>query len=323
MIAKLRGILGPDASKGDISEIVILNRIMAWIPGDRSTPDCISLEADPRHAELICKHLNLRGKEAKGVTSPGFKRRLDEEVQEGDDEALSSQEATDYRSIAMRGAYLSEDRPDIRFACKELARRMQAPTVQDKELLKRLGRYIIHAPRMQQRMYRQELPKHLSLYADSDHAGCKVSRKSTSSGVIMFGDHFLKLSSTTRGVLSFSSAEAEWFAMVKIGCLGIGTQSACKDFGIDVGIHLHTDSSAAKGIGSRRGVGKVRHLDVNTLWLQQKVSSRQIKLIKVDIKESPADLGIKHLDNASIAKFVSQLGFCYFSGKSRLGLGTT
>ena len=139
----------------------------------------------------------------------------------------------------------------------------------------------------------------------------------------MFGDHFLKLSPTTQGIFSLSSAEAEWFAMVKTGCLGIGTQSACKDFGVDVGIHLHTDSSAAKGIGSRRGVGKVRHLDVNTLWLQQKVSSRQIKLIKVDTKENPADLGIKHLDNASIVKFISQLGFCYLSGKSRLGLGTT
>ena len=135
----------------------------------------------------------------------------------------------------------------------------------------------------------------------------------------MFGDHFLKLSSTTQGVFSFSSAEAEWFAMVKTGCLGIGTQSACKDFGVDVGIHLHTDSSAAKGIGSRRGVGKVRQLDVNTLWLQQKVSSRQIKWCKIDTKESPADLGIKFLDNASIVKFISELGFFYFHGKTRFG----
>ena len=139
----------------------------------------------------------------------------------------------------------------------------------------------------------------------------------------MNGDHFIKLSSTTQGVLSLSSAEAEWFAMVKASCLGIGTQSALKDFGVAVGIHLHTDSSAAKGIGSRRGVGKVRHLDVNTLWLQQKVSSRSIKLFKVDTKANPADLGTKHLEQASIVKFLSELGFCYLAGKSQLGLSST
>ena len=172
-------------------------------------------------------------------------------------------------------------------------------------------------------MYRQALPKNLTIYADSDHAGCKVSRKSTSSAILMLGSHLIKMSSTTQSVLSLSSAEAEWFAMVKASCLAIGTQSACKDFGLDMGIHLHTDSSAAKGIGSRRGVGKIRHLDVNTLWLQQKISARLIKLFKVGTNDNPADLGTKHLDPKSIRKFLAKLGFVYLAGKSQLGLGTT
>ena len=323
LISKLRGILGPDKSQGDIQEIVILNRIMTWMPAYGSTPDCLTVEADSRHSELIRDHLQLQGREAKGLTTPGEKRKPDEEVSEADAERLSAEQATDYRSIAMRGAYLSEDRPDIRYACKELARRMQQPTQQDWVTLKHLGRYLVHAPRLQQRMYRQVQPGMLTAYADSDHAGCKVSRKSTSSSVLMLGEHMIKLSSTTQGVLSLSSAEAEWFAMVKTSCMAIGTQSACKDLGVDVGIELHTDSSAAKGIGSRRGVGKVRHLDVNTLWLQQKISSKQIKLYKVGTLDNPADLGTKHLDQATIVKFLGKLGFCYLAGKSQLGLGTT
>ena len=139
----------------------------------------------------------------------------------------------------------------------------------------------------------------------------------------MLGNHMIKLSSTTQSPLSLSSAEAEWFAMVQAGCLAIGTQSAGRDWGLDLGVALHTDSSAAKGIGSRRGVGKVRHLDVNTLWLQQKISTRQFKLVKADTKENPADLGTKNLDAASIQKHVSRLGFAYTSGRSKLGLGTT
>ena len=323
LISKLGGIIGPDKSQGDIQEIVILNRIMTWIPAEGQTPDCLTVEADSRHSELIRDHLNLQKKDAKGLTAPGEKRKLDEDVSEQEAMPLGSNQATDYRSIAMRGAYLSEDRPDIRYACKELARRMQKPTEQDWIHLKHLGRYLIHAPRLQQRMYRQALPRKLTSYADSDHAGCKTSRKSTSSSVLMFGDHMIKLSSTTQGVLSLSSAEAEWFAMVKTSCMSIGTQSACKDLGISVGIDLHTDSSAAKGIGSRRGVGKVRHLDVNTLWLQQKISSKQIKLYKVGTHDNPADLGTKHLDSSTIVKFINKLGFCYLAGKSSLGLSTT
>ena len=189
--------------------------------------------------------------------------------------------------------------------------------------LKKCGRYLLGVPRMQQRMYRQSPQKEVTVYSDSDHAGCKETRKSTSAAVLMLGKHMIKLSSTTQAPLSLSSAEAEWFAMVKASCLGIGMQAAARDFGFELGIALHVDSSAAKGIGSRRGVGKIRHLDVNTLWLQQKISSRQVKLYKVDTKENLADLGTKHLDGTAIKKFVSMMGFVFSTGRSKLGLGTT
>ena len=40
---------------------------------------------------------------------------------------LSPEEHTVYRSCTMRACYLAQDRPDIQFACKELARSMQEP----------------------------------------------------------------------------------------------------------------------------------------------------------------------------------------------------
>ena len=51
-----------------------------------------------------------------------------------------------YRSMVMRGAYLAQDRADIQFACKELARRMSAPTQDDWAALKRLVRYVLGLP---------------------------------------------------------------------------------------------------------------------------------------------------------------------------------
>ena len=39
------------------------------------------------------------------------------------------------------------------------------------------------------------------------------------------------------------------------------------DLGIDLTARIHVDASAALGILERRGVGRVRHLDVGALWL--------------------------------------------------------
>ena len=44
---------------------------------------------DSRHVDLVVKHLNLQGKETKDLTTPGEKRKLDEDVSEEMQEKLS------------------------------------------------------------------------------------------------------------------------------------------------------------------------------------------------------------------------------------------
>ena len=62
-----------------------------------------------------------------------------------------------------------------------------------------------------------------------------------------------------------------------------------------VRLHLATESSAAKGIASRRGLGKTRHLDACFLWLQEKVNNTSIYIHKILGAENPADLLTKYL----------------------------
>ena len=57
---------------------------------------------------------------------------------------------------------------------------------------------------------------------------------------------------------------------------------------------MWTDSSASIGICSRQGLGKLRHLDTHTLWIQQAVRSGRVDLRKVAGSENPADLLTKH-----------------------------
>ena len=54
-------------------------------------------------------------------------------------------------------------------------------------------------------------------------------------------------------------------------------------------VRLHVDASAALGIVERRGVGRVRHLDVGTLWLQAQQLHKAVELMKVEGLKNPAD----------------------------------
>ena len=73
----------------------------------------------------------------------------------------------------------------------------------------------------------------------------------------------------------------------------MGAVAMLKDFGLEMTLEVQTDSSAAKGIASRRGVGRVRHLHTGLLWVQQRVQSGEIKIVKIKGTENAADLGTK------------------------------
>ena len=56
-----------------------------------------------------------------------------------------------------------------------------------------------------------------------------------------------------------------------------------QDMGMNAKARLHVDASAAIGIIQRQGVGKVRHLDVHTLWLQEREARRHFEVLKIKV----------------------------------------
>ena len=182
----------------------ILNRYVRWnSDGGRNW---VEYEPDPRHAELIVKSLNLES--AKGVTTPSVKKRLEEVLTTFPQ--LNALQTKQYRSVVVRAAYLSQDRPDLSYSTKELARDMQKPTEQSITTLKRLGWYLKKRPRLVQLFVEQTSTTNvvrLDVYGDSDHAGCLKTRKSTTGMVLMRDAHCLKVSSHTQSTISLSSGE--------------------------------------------------------------------------------------------------------------------
>ena len=53
------------------------------------------------------------------------------------------------------------------------------------------------------------------------------------------------------------------------------------DLGISVSLKATTDATAAMGIARRLGIGKIRHLDVSLLWIQQKVREKDLMMTNV------------------------------------------
>ena len=82
-------------------------------------------------------------------------------------------------------------------------------------------------------------------------------------------------------------------------------------------LRVWTDSSAAIGICSRQGLGKLRHLETHLLWVQQAVRSKRIDLRKILGEENPADLYTKYLPSRDrIGHLVKLMGCRYLEGRA-------
>ena len=301
---KIHPRMGP--GKDDAKEMRVLNRVITWHEAH------IEYEADPRQAERLIEECGLTG--SNPVGTPGAKTSFQEHEA---DKPLETAMTTPFRGSAARGNYLSADRCDIQFGGKEVCRSMATPTVLSWKALKRMGRYLCGRPRLVY-MYRQQELSHIDTYVDTDWAGCVRTRKSTSGGAIMLGKHCIKHWSSTQPSVSLSSGEAEFYGVVRGAGQGLGYQALLGDLGVSVPLRVWTDSSAALGICSRQGLGKLRHLDTHTLWVQQAVRSKRIDLKKVLGEENPADLFTKHsLSKERLDKLVALFDCQFREGRAK------
>ena len=191
---------------------------------------------------------------------------------------------------------------------------MSAPRWKDLAALRRVARYLILAPRLVYH-FRWQADADLDAYVDTDFAGCAATRRSTSGGVLCRGGHLLKHWASTQKGVTLSSGEAELGGVVKGTSEALGLQSVAADLGLEMVAHVRADSSAALGICQRTGIGKVRHLAVAQLWVQEKVKNREILLHKVAGTENPADMCTKHLARPALLRCLDKLSVRFTSGR--------
>lgn len=256
----IRGTLGPP-SRNDpdcIQKIRILGRLV------ERTNFGFLWEADPRHSELIVQQVGVSGTAVETPTVGVKKEDYD------DAKMLNAKDAALYRSVVMRASYLVTDRPDLQYCPKELAKTMSKPTTVCWGRLKRLARHLKRYPRVVQRLDAQTSVNTLDGWADTDHAGCVLSRKSTSCSTVMFGRCMMKSQSKGQAVIALSSGKAEYYGLVSHLSVLLGLLSLGLDWGRRFKLTAKMDATAGIAIGKRRGLGRVKHIATNFLWVQKK-----------------------------------------------------
>ncbi len=264
------------------------------------------IQADTRYIQAILEELGLTS--AREVSSP-MAGELQEDV--ADETPLEAEWVYKYRRCVGIALYLSTDREDIAYPVKELARRLRDPKAADLMALKRLGRYLKGTAG-----YGVWLPKagsldRLECVTDSNWANCKMTRKSTTGCHLSIGDCVIAGFSRTQSLVSLSSGESEYYAAVTGASEGLFLRQILSFLLVEeVPLHLFIDATAAKGICTRLGVGKIRHLEAKTLWLQRQVKDGVVQVFRRPGVHNVADISTKAVQPGVLERLLPQTGLC-------------
>ena len=185
--------------------------------------------------------------------------------------------------MAARLNYCNLNRPELLYSVKELMRRMSELTEEDEVALKRVAKFLINRPREVTRYEWQPISTRIVTYVDSDFAGCARTRKSTSGGATIWGNQLVKAWSKTQATLALSTGEAELAAVVRGSTESLGIQALLQDWGFTSEITIKSDATAAIGIVARQGLGRIRHLSVADLRVQERARFGQLKFLTLRV----------------------------------------
>ncbi len=188
-------------------------------------------------------------------------------------------------------------RPEISYVTKELAKTLQSPTNLSMLHLLRVLKYLQGTQHLILEMVVDpEQPiNNPRMHVDSDWAG-SADRKSTSGAVLHVCGFLFLCYSKTQSAISLSSCEAELRASNTGGTEGLYVCNLLSELGVEnVQLELCTDSSSNLAAQCKRGPGRMRHLEVRELWMQDQIRAGTIRLTKIPTADNMADLFTKHL----------------------------
>ncbi|CAK0792935.1 unnamed protein product [Prorocentrum cordatum] len=277
--------VGPAGDGGEATSSYFLKRTVSW------TEKGFHWESDAKHARTV---VEAYGKLLAAREISPASKSIGKEVPTALGK-LGYAEKKVFQSATPTALYLAADRIDIQFATSWIMRGMQEPLVLHELELKRLAAYLATHPQMMWIFEYQELPSEVPIVTDSDWAGDEETRRGRGGGF------------EYQATRALSSGEAEYVEMTNGAARGISAKNLFEEMGIKMTVKVCGDSTAAIGICSRLGVGRIRHPDVKYLWSQEKVAEKAVRTAKVPTADNVVDLMTKALDPARHHELVKRL----------------
>ena len=227
-----------------------------------------SVEANPKYIRNVINVLGLE--EAKSVMIPSVKRTPTTESfvkLEGERRAMC-------RTVVGKLLCMCQERADVMYSVKETARKVTCPTPSDEMNLKRIVRHLKGAPSGKSL---------IEIITPSRFVG----------GVVQWGNATLTAWSRTQQTVSLSSAEAELYALTTGVAEDMVTTHLLQELGHEVILMNHVDSQSAKAWASKRGLGRMKHVMLKYMYVQDAVGKKLTNLAYINTKQNKADLMTK------------------------------
>ena len=224
------------------------------------------------------------------------------------DEGGKSVDQTLYRSMIGSLLYLTASRPDIMFSVCMCARFQANPKESHISAVKRILRYLKHTPSIGL-WYPKGASFTLLGYSDSDFAGCRVDRKSTSGGCHLLGRSLVSWSSKKQNSVALSTAEAEYIAAGACCAQILYMKQSLLDYGVVLDrIPLLCDNESAVKIANNPVQhSRTKHIDIRHHFLRDHVARNDILLCGVRSEDQLADIFTKPLDESTFCRLRSEL----------------
>jgi hypothetical protein len=138
---------------------------------------------------------------------------VDLQAKLADDSGRPIANVSQFRSIVEVLQYLTLTQPDIAYAVQQICLHMHDPWEPHLTAMKRILHYLRGTSDFGL-LLRRSSSSDLVVYTDADWAGCPDTRRYTSGCAVFLGDNLVSWSAKRQTVVSRSSAEAEYRAVV-------------------------------------------------------------------------------------------------------------
>jgi hypothetical protein len=198
-----------------------------------------------------------------------------------------------YRQLIGSLIYLMATRPDICSSVVSLSRHLENPTEAYMQAAKRVLRYLAGTTHKGVSFRKGHKDNKLVVFSDSDWAGCKETRRSTSGFLVYFAGGPISFKSKLQPTTALSSCEAEYVALTLAVKDILFMHQLFKELGVDIitPTMMFGDNSAAIALAKNPvNHQRTKHIDIKHHFLREHIARETIKLAYVPTKHNLADI---------------------------------